>query len=106
MTDGTAALLTERHKTHGSFEENARYSQEIKRLFHAAPCWNGLHDVHKECLHMIALKLSRILSGQADYPDHFADIGGYARLAENACGRKWKNVDSDIQTRSEGEGTD
>lgn len=88
MTDNTAALLVERNKTHGSFAENAAYSQEIKRLFHSAPCWNGLHDVHKESLHMIALKLSRILSGQADHDDHWSDVEGYARLAKNACGRR------------------
>lgn len=88
MTDSTIAVLTARHKTHGSFSENARYSQDIKRLFHAAPVWNGLHDVHKEALHMIALKLSRILSGQADFDDHWTDIEGYARLGKNACGRR------------------
>jgi Domain of unknown function (DUF6378) len=82
------ALLYERHKTHGSFSENAAASQHIKRHFHAAPCWNELHDVHKEALHMIALKLSRILSGQADYNDHWDDIAGYAKLASSACGRR------------------
>lgn len=89
MTDNTAALLTERHKTHGSFSENADYSQRIKRIFHSAPCWNTLDDVHKESLHMIALKLSRILSGQADHDDHWRDICGYSKLAENICGRRF-----------------
>jgi Domain of unknown function (DUF6378) len=88
MTDGTIAVLTARNKTHGSFAENARHSQDLKRQFHAAPCWNGLHDVHKEALHMIALKLSRILSGQAEFDDHWTDIEGYARLGRNACGRR------------------
>lgn len=89
MTD-VAITLTDRAKTHGAFAENAAYAQQIKRIFHAAPCWNGLHDVHKEALHMIALKLSRILSGQADYKDHWQDIEGYSRLAHNACGRRDK----------------
>jgi hypothetical protein len=84
MMDSITPTLVERNKIHGSFAENANYSQQIKRLFHSAPCWNGLHDVHKECLHMIALKLSRILSGQAEYDDHWHDIEGYARLASNA----------------------
>jgi hypothetical protein len=30
---------------------------------------------------MIALKLSRILSGKPDEQDHWDDIAGYARLA-------------------------
>lgn len=89
MTDNIVAILVARNKTHGSFAENAAYSQQIKRLFHGAPCWNGLHDAHKESLHMIALKLSRILSGQAEFDDHWADIEGYARLGKNACGRRF-----------------
>jgi hypothetical protein len=89
MTDNVTALLVDRNKTHGSFAENAAYSQQIKRLFHSAPCWNGLHDAHKEALHMIALKLSRILSGQEDFEDHWADMEGYSRLGKNACGRRF-----------------
>jgi len=34
---------------------------------------------------MIALKLSRILSGQADFKDHWDDIAGYAKLASEVC---------------------
>ena len=84
----TEELLIERNKTHGDFAMNARFSQDLKRLMHSAPCWTQLHDVHKESLHMIALKLSRILSGQADFTDHWSDICGYSKLAENACGRR------------------
>jgi hypothetical protein len=34
---------------------------------------------------MIALKLSRILSGQANFKDHWNDIAGYAKLGSEAC---------------------
>ena len=34
---------------------------------------------------MIALKLSRILSGQSNFKDHWDDIAGYAKLASEAC---------------------
>lgn len=87
MPDPVETILSERNTTHGAFADNARISQEVKRLFHAAPCWNGLHDVHKESLHMIAMKISRILSGHADFNDHWDDIAGYAKLASAACGR-------------------
>lgn len=84
MSTSTEILLAERQKTHGSFEQNANISQSIKRLFAA----NGAHDlsnVHQEALDMIALKLSRILSGQANHADHWDDIAGYAKLASEAC---------------------
>lgn len=87
-SEDTKALLSERGKTHGDFFDNARISQAIKRVFHAAPRWSDLHDCHKEALEMIASKSSRILSGQADHADHFADIAGYAKLAEAACRKR------------------
>lgn len=78
-------LLIEREKTHGSFHTNARIAQAIKIIFHEniEPC--GFRDVHREALDMIALKLSRILSGQANFKDHWEDISGYAKLASEAC---------------------
>jgi hypothetical protein len=77
-------LLVERQKTHGSFATNAMISQQLKAIFHH---WLGSppNSVHQEALDMIALKLSRILSGQADHKDHWDDIAGYAKLASEAC---------------------
>lgn len=76
-------VLQERKKTHGSFEQNASISQGLKGIFRIGE--SPVKVVHREALDMIALKLSRILSGQADYKDHWDDIAGYAKLASNAC---------------------
>ena len=85
MTDRDP-LLTEREKTHGSFARNAHYSQELKRIFtHAFNGAPSMNEVHREALDMIALKLSRILSGQANFKDHWDDIAGYAKLGSEAC---------------------
>lgn len=77
-------LLVERQKTHGNFADNARISQKLKSLFgyHGNPDFS---DVHKEALDMIALKISRILSGQAAIKDHWDDIAGYAKLGAEIC---------------------
>jgi hypothetical protein len=77
----TDLLIQERHSTHGDFAENARISQEIKALFTRQMGWELLTPVQRESLDMIALKLSRILSGKPDEQDHWDDIAGYARLA-------------------------
>lgn len=80
---GRDPLLEERQKTHGDFASNAEISQRLKGVFEA-----GVHrrsHVHNESLDMIALKLSRILSGQADHRDHWDDIAGYAKLGAEAC---------------------
>ena len=36
-----------------------------------------------EALEMIAHKIARILSGDADYADNWVDIAGYAQLGNN-----------------------
>jgi hypothetical protein len=83
-------LLTEREKTHGSFEHNARLSQILKSVIQGRydgieKSYKELCPIHREALDMIALKLSRILSGQANFRDHWDDIAGYAKLASEAC---------------------
>lgn len=80
-----AALLQEREKTHGSFDTNAAISQRLKSAFKDYNAYDDLCPVHREALDMIALKISRILSGQAGFRDHWRDIAGYAQLGSEAC---------------------
>lgn len=77
-------LLQEREKTHGSFERNAHFYCKIQEVFRDANHF-AMSPVYRNSLDMIALKLSRILSGQADFKDHWDDIAGYAKLASEAC---------------------
>lgn len=77
-------LLAEREKTHGDFKMNAYISQKLKAIF-SEYFAEDENIVHCEALDMIALKLSRILSGQANFKDHWDDIAGYAKLASEAC---------------------
>lgn len=78
-------LLAEREKTHGSFAQNAIVSQHIKHIYHSMGKYPAENAAHAEALDMIALKLSRILSGQANFRDHWRDLSGYALLAMEAC---------------------
>lgn len=89
-------LLQEREKTHGSFKDNAAISQALKTIMHSPGSCNielrsdsigsySLLSIQREALDMIALKLSRILSGQANFKDHWDDIAGYAKLGAEAC---------------------
>lgn len=73
-----------RHGTHGDFEKNAQVSQDIKTVLRTAG-YLSLDAVYIEALDMIALKISRIVSGNASIADHWTDIGGYATLAEKYC---------------------
>jgi len=73
-------LLIERNETHGSFAENGRISQGIKSLLHSGRNWLSFSPVKREGADMIASKLSRYVSGDANNPDHLRDIIGYCTL--------------------------
>lgn len=81
----TDTLLDQREKTHGRFEENALVSQQMQSILQWSFGWSRLSNVQREALQFICHKIGRILSGSADFPDHWADIAGYARLAEKSC---------------------
>jgi len=76
----TEKILQDREKTHGSFAKNAQLSQNLKNFFRTQNGTKNMTDVQKESLDMIALKLSRILSGNHTAKEHWDDIAGYATL--------------------------
>lgn len=73
--------LTERQKTHGDFEANARCSQELKAVLRGYG-YDSLASPMREALDQIALKMSRIMTGDCDHVDNWHDIAGYATLVE------------------------
>lgn len=77
----TEGLLNERERTHGSFADNARASQVLKEVYRRCKGWDRLTPIQREALDNMAIKLSRILSGQSSELDHWLDIQGYAGLA-------------------------
>ena len=80
-------LTDERGTTHGSFEQNAQISQELKAYFYKYQAHDEMNLVQREALDMIALKLSRILSGHTNFRDHWDDIAGYAHLAAESSNK-------------------
>ena len=81
----TTDLLQARQSTHGDFIDNAKNGQMLREAFRSSPQFAAMPAIHREALDQIAGKLSRILSGQSTYPDHWQDIAGYATLALMAC---------------------
>ena len=76
--------LTERGEKYGSYPEQCRITQNIKRAMVDSPNWAELSDDKKEALEMIALKIGRILNGDPEYADSWHDIAGYAKLVEDS----------------------
>lgn len=94
----TAALISERKKTHGDFTYHAMAAQGIKYFmkdFHIVDsasdvpvrAWEKLTVIQQESLDMIAHKIGRILAGDPDFRDHWDDIAGYAKLVADRCSK-------------------
>jgi hypothetical protein len=78
----TETILQERGNRYGTFAGNSSTSQALKRLMaeHLAKHNKALTDDQWEAMEMIAHKLARIINGDPDYHDNWADIAGYAKL--------------------------
>jgi hypothetical protein len=77
---GVDELLDDRGKTHGDWSENARIAQATKELWRKEEGWKRLSAGQREALEMIAGKVARVLCGDLNFVDHWADIAGYAEL--------------------------
>ena len=83
-------LLQERALQYGTFVSLAKTAQEFKSvLYRELGSRNKrLADDQSEALDMIFHKIARIINGNADHVDSWADIAGYATLvAERLQGR-------------------
>jgi hypothetical protein len=88
----TEGLLEERGKIHGDWQFNAtvqcalkscvdrHLSQRISRTEPYLPVTTAQH----EALHMICVKIARIIAGDPKHKDHWDDIAGYARLGRDS----------------------
>jgi hypothetical protein len=71
-------VLSERQRTHGSFQSVAETAQALKAIIHHA---KDMAPHHLEALDLIATKIARICHGDPYERDHWIDIQGYAMLA-------------------------
>ena len=84
-------MLSDRAKVHGDWAENADIAQRIKDALHSGSSWPRMAPYMREACDLIALKLSRLVSGDWTYDDHIRDIAGYAiRAAESLDAAKSK----------------
>lgn len=75
-------VLAERGARYGSFIGHAQITQDLELVMVRTSIWEDLRPTQRECLHMIAHKIGRILNGDPDYVDSWTDIIGYTRLVE------------------------
>lgn len=79
----TAQVLTERGTRYGNYLEQTAISNKIKESMQEIPTYWDMATDQKDALEMIAVKMSRIVNGDPDYADNWADIAGYATLVKD-----------------------
>ena len=74
--------LAQRQNVHGDFGDNSQVTHDLMMVICSTKNWKSLTPVQMAALYMIQHKISRILSGDPNFADHWHDIGGYAKCAE------------------------
>lgn len=85
------AILDQRGSRYGDFRDNALVSQRIKQILHDALTDNEFYKamplsdqfVVTEGLDNIALKLSRIVTGDPAYDDNWTDVAGFSTITRD-----------------------
>ena len=80
--DQIEKILNQREAQYGSFMQSANLAIKLKGAMHNAIAQQDLHLMPDQilALDMIAVKISRILSGNPSHRDSWIDIAGYAKL--------------------------
>jgi len=82
------ALLVNRGKRYGRFQDHAVISQGLQDVMRTAPGWQRLSPSQRESLQMVQHKIARVLNGDPTYADNFVDIAGYAKLVADELEKK------------------
>lgn len=80
---GVVATLAQRGQVHGDFTENAHTAQTLKQVEHAGVVYDKLSLDQREVSDNVLHKVARIFTDNPNHKDHWHDIQGYAKLAED-----------------------
>ena len=74
--------LQDRNGTHGDYKEQAAMGEAIREVMMQGKNWGALTTSQRDCLIMVSVKISRILTGDQNHVDSWHDMQGYPRLVE------------------------
>lgn len=73
-------VLANREQSHGLYRDQATFAQSLKRFVRSSKNWERLDPCQAQSIEACCDKISRILIGNYNEPDHWQDISGYASL--------------------------
>lgn len=101
--DNTKNIVTNRGATYGDFADMSVITQAIEDVLRSHPNYKGLAAWQKEAMHMMAHKMARVVNGDPDFDDSWADISGYAEITRIRP-RSYRTAITDQLLRSAGQG--
>lgn len=84
----TDNILEERRKQYGGFEHLSALSDNLRQVVENNLNWDYLDAHHREAIFMILHKIARIINGNPDHQDSWADTAGYAQLVGNITAKQ------------------
>lgn len=88
--------LKARRSRYGEFSDNAAIAQALKDIVRSRKEWEGLDATQREAIDQVFAKISRLMTGDPDYPDNWHDMAGYSTLAENHSKKKPANQQQQV----------
>ena len=82
-TSDIKEILAQRGGEYGSFANNALVTETLVQILRQWPGWTQMEPIQREALRMICHKMARLVCGNPNSVDGFADIAGYAQLVVN-----------------------
>lgn len=90
-------ILEERGSRYGRYSDNARIAQKLKQAVEDDMDSNPLlEDHHRETIHMIFVKLARVINGDPNYLDNWRDISAYSELTMQIIKKSGQSTDSHV----------
>lgn len=77
-------ILKDRQKQHGNYKDRADLTIDLQNTIDTYRHYHRIDDhlpsYQLDALRMICVKMARIVNGDNNYADHWADIAGYSQL--------------------------
>lgn len=81
-------IVKSRGDVYGSFTDICSIAESLMTSLRSGESWHMLRPDQKQALAMMTHKMARIVCGNTQYRDNWADIEGYAKLVVREIDRR------------------
>jgi hypothetical protein len=75
--------LEDRGKSYGEYADGTRIAMSLFSIVQDGPSFGDMNDGQQYAMFMICAKMARLLNGDCNHRDSWADLAGYATLVHD-----------------------